>query len=64
MHHRHLFINSLLAHLKYPLSKKNFQTRAKALQEALQLEENQYNHIDPTVEALREDLKNLTFHLN
>jgi hypothetical protein len=26
MQHRHLFVNSLLPHLKYPLRKKNFQT--------------------------------------
>jgi hypothetical protein len=42
MQHRKLFINSLFPHFKYPSRKKKFQTQAKALQEALQLEENQY----------------------
>jgi hypothetical protein len=64
MQHRHLFVNSLLAHLKYPLRQQKFQTQAEALQETLQLEENQYKHTDPAVEELREDLKNLTFQLN
>jgi hypothetical protein len=64
MQHRHLFVNSLLAHLKYPLRQQKFQTQAEALQEALQLEENQYKHTDPVVEEMREDLKNLTFQLN
>jgi len=26
MQHRHLFVNSLLRHLKYPLRRQNFQT--------------------------------------
>jgi hypothetical protein len=39
MRHRHIFLNSLLPHLKYPLRKQNFQTQVEALQEALQLEE-------------------------
>jgi hypothetical protein len=39
--HRNLFVNSLFPHLKYPLRKQKFQTQAEALQEALQLEENQ-----------------------
>jgi hypothetical protein len=26
MHHQHLFVNSLLPHLKYPLRQQNFQT--------------------------------------
>jgi hypothetical protein len=38
--------------------------QAKALQAALQLEENQYQQMDPTIEELKEDLKNLTFQLN
>jgi hypothetical protein len=42
MQHRHLFVNSLLPHLKYPLRKHKFQTNTEALQAALQLEENQY----------------------
>jgi hypothetical protein len=42
MQHRHLFVNSLLPHLKYPLRQQKFQTQAEALQAALQLEENQY----------------------
>jgi hypothetical protein len=64
MQHRHLFVNSLLPHLKYPLRQQKFQTQAEALQEALQLEENQYQQTDPTIEELKEDLKNLTFQLN
>jgi hypothetical protein len=64
MQHRHLFVNSLLPHLKYPLRQQKFQTQAEALQAALQLEENQYQQMDPTIEELKEDLKNLTFQLN
>jgi hypothetical protein len=64
MQHRHLFVNSLLPHLKYPLRQQKFQTQAEALQAALQLEENQYQKTDPTIEELKEDLKNLTFQLN
>jgi hypothetical protein len=40
MQHRHLFVNSLLPHLKYPLRQQKFQTQAEALQIALQLEDN------------------------
>jgi hypothetical protein len=40
MQHRHLFVNSLLRHLKYPLRQQKFQTQAEVLQEALQHEEN------------------------
>jgi uncharacterized protein YaaN involved in tellurite resistance len=64
MQHRHLFVNSLLPHLKYPLRQQKFQTQVEALQEALQLEENQYQKTDPTIEEMKEDLKNLTFQLN
>jgi hypothetical protein len=32
MKHKHLFVNSLLAQMKYPLRKKKFQTQAEALQ--------------------------------
>jgi hypothetical protein len=64
MQHRKLFINSLLPHFKYPLRKQKFQTQDEALQESLQLEENQYKHTDPTIEELREDLNNMTFKLN
>jgi hypothetical protein len=64
MQHRHMFVNSLLPHLKYPLRKKKFQTQEEALQASLQLEENQYQKIDPTIEEMKEDLKNLTFQLN
>jgi hypothetical protein len=32
MQHRHLFLNSLLPHLKHPLRQKKFQTQAQALQ--------------------------------
>jgi hypothetical protein len=46
------------------LRQQKFQTQAEALQEALQLEENQYQKTDPTIEELKEDLKNLTFQLN
>ena len=42
MQHRHLFIKSLLPHLKYPLRQQKFQTQVESLQESLQLEENQY----------------------
>jgi hypothetical protein len=31
MQHRHLFVNSLLPHLKYPLRQQKFQTQAEAL---------------------------------
>jgi hypothetical protein len=64
MQHRHLFVNSLLPYLKYPLRQQKCQTQAEALQEALQLEESQYQKIDPTIEELKEDLKNLKFQLN
>jgi hypothetical protein len=64
MQHRKLFVNSLLPHLKYPLRQQKFQNQAEALQAALQLEENQYQQTDPTIEELKEDLKNLTFQLN
>jgi hypothetical protein len=64
MQHRHLFVNSLLAHLKYPLRKKKFQTWVEELQETLHLEENQYKHTYPIVEEMRQDMKNLTFQLN
>ena len=62
--HRHLFVNSLLPHLKYPLRQKKFQTHAEALQTTLQLEENQYQKTDPTTNEMKEDMKNLTFQLN
>jgi hypothetical protein len=64
MQHRHLFVNSLLPHLKYPLRQQKFQMQVEALQAALQLEENQYQQMDPAIEELKEDLKNLTFQLN
>ena len=64
MQHRHIFVNSLLPHLKYPLRQQKFQTQAEALHDALQLEENQYQKIDPTIEEIKEDMKNLTFQLN
>ena len=38
--HKHLFVNSLLPHLKYPLRQHKFQTEVEALQASLQLEEN------------------------
>ena len=53
--HRNLFVNSLLPHLKYPLRQQKFQTQAEALQAALQLEENQYQQTDSTIEDLKED---------
>jgi hypothetical protein len=31
MQHRHLFVNSLLPHLKYSLRQQKFQTQAEAL---------------------------------
>jgi hypothetical protein len=55
MQHRHLFMNSLLPHLKYPLRQQKFQTQVEALQATFQLEKNQYQHIDPTTEELKED---------
>jgi hypothetical protein len=64
MQHRHLFVNSMLSHLKYPLRQQKFQTREEALQESLQLKENQYQKTYPTIEELKEDLNNLTFQLN
>jgi hypothetical protein len=42
MQHRHLFVNSLLPHLKYQLRQQKFQDQAENLKEALQLEENKY----------------------
>jgi hypothetical protein len=59
-----VFVISLLPHLKYPLGQQKFHTQAEALQEALQLEENQYQQMDSAIEELKEDLKNLTFQLN
>jgi hypothetical protein len=35
MQHQHLFVNSLLPHLKYPLQQQKFQMQAEALQVAL-----------------------------
>jgi hypothetical protein len=64
MQHIHLFVNSLSPHLKYTLRQHKFQTQVEALHATLQLEENQYQQIDPTIEDLKEDLKNLTFQLN
>jgi hypothetical protein len=64
MQHRNLFVNSLLPHLKYPLQQKKFQNQAKALQETLQLEENQYQKTNPAIEEMKEDMKNLKFNLN
>ena len=42
MKHKHLFVNSLLPHLKYPFGQHKFPTQAQALQATLQMEENQY----------------------
>jgi hypothetical protein len=64
MQYRHFFVNSLLPHLKYPLRQQKFQTQEEAMQEALQLEENQYQKTDLAIEELKEDLKNITFQLN
>jgi len=64
MHHRLLFVNSLLPHLQYLLIQQKFQTQEEALKVALQLEENMYHKIDPAIEDLKEDMKNLTFQLN
>jgi hypothetical protein len=38
MQHGHLFLNSLLPHLKYPLRQQKFQMQAGSLREALKLE--------------------------
>jgi hypothetical protein len=59
MQHRNLFLNSLLPHLKYPFRQQKCQTQEEALQAALQLKENQYQKTDPTIEEMKEDLKNL-----
>jgi hypothetical protein len=64
MKHRHLFVNYLLPHLKYPLRQHKFQSQEEALQEALQMEDNQYHKTDPSIEELKEDMKNITFQLN
>jgi hypothetical protein len=64
MQNMNLFVNSLLPHLKYPLRQQKFQTQEEALQADLQLKENQYQKTYPTIEELKEDLKNLTFQLN
>jgi len=64
MQHRHLFVNSLLTHLKYPLRQKKFQTQLETLQEDLQLEENQYQKTNLAIEEIKEDMKKLTFQLN
>jgi hypothetical protein len=34
-HHRHLFVNYLLPHLKYPLRQQKFQSQGEALQKTL-----------------------------
>jgi hypothetical protein len=62
MHHRQLFINSLLPH--FPLRQQKFQNQVEALRVAMQLEENQYKKTYPTIQELKEDLKNLTVQLN
>jgi hypothetical protein len=64
MKHRHLFVNSLLPHLKYPLRQKKFQNQEESLQASLQMEENQYHKTYPAIVELKEDLKNLIFQLN
>jgi hypothetical protein len=64
MQHRHLFVNSLLPHLKYPLRQQKFQTQAEALQQPYNWKRTKYQQTDPTIEELKEDLKNLTFQLN
>jgi hypothetical protein len=64
MQHRKLFVNSPLQHLKCSLRQQKFQTQAKALQATLHLEENKYQQKDPTIEELKEYLKNPTFQLN
>jgi hypothetical protein len=35
MQHKHLFVNSMLPHLKYPLRQQKFHTQVEALQAAL-----------------------------
>jgi hypothetical protein len=59
-----MFVNSLLPHLKYPLRQHKFQTQVEALQPSLQPKENQYQKTYPSIEELKEDLKNLTFQVN
>jgi hypothetical protein len=64
MQHRHIFVNSLLPHFKYPLRQQKFQTQVEALQATSELEENQYHKTDTTIEEMKGDLKKLTFQLN
>jgi hypothetical protein len=64
MQNRELFINSLLLDFKYPLRQQKFQNQVEALQEAMQLEENQYKQTDPSIEELKDNLKNLKVQLN
>jgi hypothetical protein len=63
MQHMHLFVNYLLPHMKYPLIQHKFQSQAEALQEALQMEDNQYHKIDLSIEELKEDMNNIIFKL-
>ena len=63
MQHKQLFINSLLPHFKYPLRYHKFQNQEEALQEMIQLEENQYKKTDPSIEEVKEDLKNLRMRM-
>jgi hypothetical protein len=53
MQRKHIFVNSLLPHLKYPLRQQNFQTQAEDLQESLQLEENQYQNKNLSIEEIK-----------
>jgi hypothetical protein len=64
MQHRHLFVNSLLPHLKYLLRQQKFQTQEETLYATLQLEENHYKKIDSTIKELKEDINYITFQIN
>jgi phage terminase large subunit len=61
MQHSHMFINSLLPHLKYLLRQQKFKIQEEALHAILQLEENQYQKTDPSIEDLKEGMNKLTF---
>jgi hypothetical protein len=62
--HRHLFVNSLFPHLKYPLRQHKFQSQVEALQEALTVRGKPIQAYRSSCGRVKQDLKNLTFQLN
>jgi hypothetical protein len=64
MKHIQLCINSMLPHFKYPLRQQKIETHVEELQETMHLEENYYKKTDPTIERMKEDLKNMIMQLN